>query len=366
MPVVTSRQHLADDLRSYGEDELAARVPQLSDADMNRIGDLADRYLFADEYATPSGGSMLIAKALALAAIEVMEGAPRELRRKRRRLQAGPAPDFQDLRAGEQRGGRQVTADLWSTVQAIGLKKTLAARSRARPRPADALAPRELFLSVAADVAALFGGQGYTYAKSGPHISRKSGSYRFEVHFGSSSHNVAGEYVALDIGAMIRSKALKEWRLQQPRRTTDSDIVVAAGLNLLMGLPAWVEWNLAKSDRADTVSDVAQHVERHVLPWFDWFEREDELVEHLRAGSIAEFDGSKAVEWLASIDRLDIAAQHAQWWFGQDPDWLPEYRRALNHHRAGGDVQIDSGTRAASLARVIVAYELDVPIDGDR
>jgi hypothetical protein len=70
---------LQADLRTYGEDELAAQIPTLSEAEMQRIGEVADRYLYAPE-------RPLIAKALALAAIEVLEGAGRPMKRNRRRL----------------------------------------------------------------------------------------------------------------------------------------------------------------------------------------------------------------------------------------------------------------------------------------
>jgi len=83
--MVFTREKLAIDLRTYGEDELAARAPGLSDAEMLRIGELALQHAMSDEGATKSGG-MLLAKAATLAAIEVMEGQRREPRWKRRRL----------------------------------------------------------------------------------------------------------------------------------------------------------------------------------------------------------------------------------------------------------------------------------------
>jgi hypothetical protein len=56
---------------------------------MEAIGERAAQHLYYGE-ARPSGDSMLIAKALALAAVEVLEGAERPLRRERRR----PERDF--------------------------------------------------------------------------------------------------------------------------------------------------------------------------------------------------------------------------------------------------------------------------------
>lgn len=46
---------------------------------------VATKYATADKYATPSGDGMLLSKAIAHAAVEVLEGKERELARKRRR-----------------------------------------------------------------------------------------------------------------------------------------------------------------------------------------------------------------------------------------------------------------------------------------
>ncbi len=72
-----TRELLAIDLRTYGEEALAAKVPDLTDDQMKRIGERA-----AENACT----GMLLARAAALAAIEVLEGRPREPRWKRRKL----------------------------------------------------------------------------------------------------------------------------------------------------------------------------------------------------------------------------------------------------------------------------------------
>jgi len=55
------------------------RVPALSDAEMQKIGEAAGRN-------ATTGGLPLIAKALALAAVEFLEGKARPLKRTRRQL----------------------------------------------------------------------------------------------------------------------------------------------------------------------------------------------------------------------------------------------------------------------------------------
>jgi hypothetical protein len=84
--IFVTRDILADDLTAYGEDELAQRVLTIGDEDLRRIWERAGYYATADEHASPSGNGMILAKACALAAVEILEGASRDLRRKRRQL----------------------------------------------------------------------------------------------------------------------------------------------------------------------------------------------------------------------------------------------------------------------------------------
>ena len=76
--VKLTRNNLVSDLKSYGEDVLSMKVENISDDDLNKIQMLAFDYMIKMPIGT--------AKASALAAVEVMEGAARELKRKRRIL----------------------------------------------------------------------------------------------------------------------------------------------------------------------------------------------------------------------------------------------------------------------------------------
>jgi hypothetical protein len=86
VPVVTSRELLTVHLRTYGEDAVATAALDADDAQLKAIFDRADHYLYSDEFAKPSGASPFIAEALSRAAVEVIEGTPRPLRWKRRKL----------------------------------------------------------------------------------------------------------------------------------------------------------------------------------------------------------------------------------------------------------------------------------------
>ncbi len=79
----TTREGLVRELLSYDEDAVAAAVRGLGMKQLEEIWILAAHYAFRPPEA---GGLMLSAKALALAAVEVVEGTGRPLRRSRRRL----------------------------------------------------------------------------------------------------------------------------------------------------------------------------------------------------------------------------------------------------------------------------------------
>jgi hypothetical protein len=78
MRISVSREALVADLKSYGEDAAAGLVPALSDEDLRRIEDVAARLVLK--------GMRKLPEVLALAAVEALEGAPRPLRWKRRKI----------------------------------------------------------------------------------------------------------------------------------------------------------------------------------------------------------------------------------------------------------------------------------------
>jgi hypothetical protein len=98
MPVATSRELLIVDLRTYGEDAVATAVADADEAQLKQIFARADHYLYSDEFAKLSGASPIIAEALTRAAVEIVEGMPRPLRWKRRKLK-GIYPGHERARA---------------------------------------------------------------------------------------------------------------------------------------------------------------------------------------------------------------------------------------------------------------------------
>jgi hypothetical protein len=80
MVIEIEREQLAEMLRQHDEHALADRALTVTDDELARIGTLGGYYAFSEE-AMALGGSMGATRALALAAIDVLEGTGRSLRR---------------------------------------------------------------------------------------------------------------------------------------------------------------------------------------------------------------------------------------------------------------------------------------------
>jgi hypothetical protein len=81
MPADDERRAIADDLWRYGEDHLARRAINLVDHELERTAEIAGKHAATSDVA--SGAGMLLSKAVAHAAVEVLEGKPRPLARRR-------------------------------------------------------------------------------------------------------------------------------------------------------------------------------------------------------------------------------------------------------------------------------------------
>ncbi|WP_458112275.1 hypothetical protein M1D88_18835 [Arthrobacter sp. R1-13] len=88
--LVTSRESIIADLLSYGEKATAEWISRCSDDELMRTLSVGEWLLYYGP-GPASGGSMLIGKAAALAAVYVHEGNPRDLTRRRRDLSAWAA-----------------------------------------------------------------------------------------------------------------------------------------------------------------------------------------------------------------------------------------------------------------------------------
>jgi hypothetical protein len=98
-----TREHLANILPQHGEEDLAERVLTITDAELERIGELGGYYAWSEE-AFALGVSMGGTRALCLATIDVLEGNMRELRQTRTRgeLDVGLTPELSDVELAQE------------------------------------------------------------------------------------------------------------------------------------------------------------------------------------------------------------------------------------------------------------------------
>ncbi|MBT1669187.1 hypothetical protein KK092_07320 [Curtobacterium flaccumfaciens pv. flaccumfaciens] len=87
----TTRNLTVRDLLQFHEPAVADWVETCTEEDFVRVCDVAD-FLSLHGPSSPSGGSMMLLKCVALAAVYVHDGAPRELARAKRDLKAVVPP----------------------------------------------------------------------------------------------------------------------------------------------------------------------------------------------------------------------------------------------------------------------------------
>lgn len=324
MFVSVQRQTLAEDLWEYGEEDLAHQALLLSDLDLGRVGVVAGRILLADDEATASGASPMLAKACALAAVEVIEGRRRPLARRRRRV-----------REAERRS-----------------------HPPSQPKPISDEHPREVYVAACRMVASEFDSRGFRFAKSGPHMSRQADSFKFVVSFGSSPYNTAGVSVAIDVAAHVHSKALRAWR--KTRGLPGDDYLAAGNLGNLRKETKWLRWDVGRpEDRDDTIAEIVEAIEAIALPYFDQFEDERRLVSLLEAGGLPGLEGLSAVEWLLMNERESSARRHGQALLSANERLRRRYMREVNRYREEGTDRGPYAGVAEGLAFATVALGVE-------
>jgi hypothetical protein len=128
-----SAETISSDLHQYGEDAAADLILDCTDEELVRVCSVAEWLLYQGP--SRASGSMLIAKALSLAAVYVREGAPRELARSRRRRAESwqqPARTLTESRLARDQSSWPVAPRRSSTAWCRRSKTPASAHSRTR------------------------------------------------------------------------------------------------------------------------------------------------------------------------------------------------------------------------------------------
>src|SRR5882724_9777993 len=129
---------------------------------------------------------------------------------------------------------RKTFTSLSGVFSDVAQKKTDAARARQSGANSNAEPSADAYADSCAQIAAAFVADGYRYAKSGPHLTKKMGGFSYRISFQSSRHNIPGQHVSLAVAANVWSKELEDWRRRQPLARRQDDWV-AGGLIHLLG-----------------------------------------------------------------------------------------------------------------------------------
>jgi hypothetical protein len=234
--------------------------------------------------------------------------------------------------------------------------------SRFTSRPAGVEAPRDVFMSAVDEVAAHFSEMGWRYARSGPHLSQKSGDLSAKLAFVSNRLNVAGELVGLWVDVRLADHTIAKWRREIGNPLTTGNAVAHRHLGHLLDPPIWLEWDLAPPDvRSAAVRDIIETIEGAALPWIESMNhlldggRPDpaSLVRHVTQTSLIEYmiragrhdDAAGVIR--AAVDRFDQRAKVA---FADQLDSL--HRNGLPAELPGGGVAV--------LAYAVVRFDLPI------
>jgi hypothetical protein len=298
-------------LWAYGEDELALQALLFGHPQVSRIATRAFEILTEDQ--DPSGASVNLTKACALAAVEELEGATRDLHLKRR-----------------------------------------------RPTPVEE--PQPVFQAACQAMAAGFSGRGWRYLRTARTMRRLLADFVHAVYFRTSKWNRRGRFVGIDVGGYVCSQVLEEWRAKQAAPLRKGGKL--AGVRLIDLVPGHTprDWNLAPpGERVAVTADVTAHIERFLVPWFAHFEDAERLTWEIERQAVPLLESPQAIEWLLALGQRETArrvgcAALAEDWVGRRP-----YERALATFRSGGlrREAVYPWSRRAQLAWLAVAHDLE-------
>jgi hypothetical protein len=243
----------------------------------------------------------------------------------------------------------------------IARRKSAAGRARQSGDVASSEVPAEVYANVCAQIAASFTEEGYRYAKSGPHLTKKTGDLTFRISFQSSHHNVPGRHICLRVAAVVRSKRLEEWRQAQPRALRCDDWV-AGGLIHLLGLrAAFIEWELADADaRPAVIADAREVIRRVALPYLAAFTDPSRLIGAVEIGDVPAFQVGDAVEFALCFSDKAHARKILQRFVTERPDLATAIREAEEKIRREGYPRHLSTAYADQVAFLRAAYALAV------
>ena len=262
------------------------------------------------------------------------------------------------LRRRRRRGsGRREAASIEELVVHIAEDKS---RSRFRPVAPGTERPREVFLDAVQLLVQPLEELGFTYARSGPHATRRRGHVISKVHFGSSYLDVPGELVSLSISIGIHDRTMGAWRKADEHSRRADDLVSTMHLGHLLDPPVALDWNLAdRAKRPATIADAAATIHRHAMPFIEDITQllAAPDLEPERLASLVESEA--LVEYFVRSGRLDEAGALVSSYLAGFPEGiLVRLHAQIARFRSEGLPEATDPDAGDWLAFLVVRHEL--------
>jgi hypothetical protein len=249
---------------------------------------------------------------------------------------------------------------LLGVISETARRKRAAAVSRFKKQSSHEV-PRQVFLESTARIAAELEVDGYKYAKSGPHATRRSGDFTFKIWFQSSHNNIADQLVCLWIHATVLSTRIKKWRELQTPPVSEYSYVAGGQIGNLLPKSSWMEWDLANPKRrTHVVSDATTTIQRLAFPYFSLFDRPLELRDTLVEEDLPSMDIARAIEYLICFHGIEYAQRALARFLNARSDLVSDFWRRFREFRDSGLPARKSSGFASSLAYLAVQQGIDV------
>jgi hypothetical protein len=255
---------------------------------------------------------------------------------------------------------RRVFAKIDDVFADTAKRKTDAAKARFSRAPNTSGASADVFRDSCREISEAFTGEGYKYAKSGPHLTKNSGPFRYFIFFQSSHNNIPGQHVALWMHANVRSPVLKKWRNGQlkPHR---NDAWVAGGMvHNLKRDHAMIEWEIAnKETRSAVVQDAIRFIRAEVLTYFQRFSDPGAVISELCHQEIKAFELASSIEFALCFGTHAQAQMILNRFIDHRKDLERQIEIATRTFRNEGFPNYYAAAYAEQVAWVRTAYHLE-------
>jgi hypothetical protein len=218
--------------------------------------------------------------------------------------------------------------------------------------------PREIYLEACDLIAQNLTADGFEYARSGPHLTRKRGEWTDKILFQSSRHNAAGSVVKLWIYVRLANSAFRKWRKSAGSPLAGNPYIAGAQIGNLRSPPAWIEFNLASASRqAEIVVDATSSVREIGFPFIQLTSDTDALLEALSSREVPGFEPHDAFEFALFKSGRDIAGRVLGGWLERKPKFCDRVIRDLGRLRNPDPAVAKNPIKGAQLARVIAHHD---------